>query len=115
MLINLDQRVGPKIINNFLQLIQRRSLKEPIAHILKEKEFWSKIFFVNKNALIPRPETELLVDKVIKIYKNRDILVLDIGTGSGCILLSILSELKNSKGIGIDLSQKAIQILAKKT
>ena len=110
MLINLDQRVGPKIINNFLQLIRRRSLKEPIAHILKEKEFWSKIFFVNKNALIPRPETELLVDKVIKIYKNRDILVLDIGTGSGCILLSILSELKKSKGIGIDLSQKAIQI-----
>ena len=60
-----------KIINNFLQLIQRRSLKEPIAHILKEKEFWSKIFYVNTSTLIPRPETELLVDKILKIYIQR--------------------------------------------
>ena len=110
MLINLKQKVSPKIIENFLKLINRRSQNEPIAYILKEKEFWSKIFLINNSALIPRPETELLVEKVIKIFEKKDIFILDIGTGSGCIILSVLSELKKSKGIGIDLSQKAIQI-----
>ena len=68
----------------------------------------SKVF--NNSALIPRPETELLVEKVVKIFKKKDIFILDIGTGSGCIILSVLSELKKSRGVGIDLSQKAIQI-----
>ena len=69
----------------------------------------SKSFLVNSNVLIPRPETELMVEKVVKIFKNKNIHILDIGTGTGCILLSILSELKNSKGIGIDISRKALQ------
>ena len=92
------------------RFIQRRSSREPIAYILKKKEFWSRSFLVDYNTLIPRPETELLVEKIVKIFKTRDIFVLDIGTGTGCILLSILSELQNSKGIGIDISQKAIQM-----
>jgi len=90
-------------------LIDRRSSKEPIAYILETKEFWSKSFLVSKNTLVPRPETELMVEKIVQIFKKKDIFVLDIGTGTGCILLSILSELKNSKGIGIDISSKAIQ------
>jgi release factor glutamine methyltransferase len=109
LLINLDQKVTPQTIKKFKKLIKRRSAKEPIAYILEEKEFWSKIFFVNKNTLIPRPETELLVEKVVNIFKKKNIHILDIGTGSGCILLSILRELKNSFGIGVDISQKAIQ------
>ena len=113
LLINLNQKIAPKKIGKFNRLINRRSLKEPIAYILKEKEFWSKKFHVNKNTLIPRPETELMVEKVVSIFKNKDIFILDIGTGTGCILLSILSELKNSKGIGVDISQKAIQIAIK--
>ena len=109
LLINLNQKVEPQKITYFHRLIDRRSSKEPIAYILKEKEFWSKNFFVNSNTLIPRPETELMVEKIVKIFKTKDIFVLDIGTGTGCILLSILSELQNSKGIGIDISQKAIK------
>jgi len=110
LLINLDQKIAPQEISDFNKLVDRRSSKEPIAYILKEKEFWSKSFLVNNNTLIPRPETELMVEKIIKIFKTKDIFVLDIGTGTGCILLSILSELKNSKGIGLDISSKAIQI-----
>ena len=113
LLINLDQKVTPKIIRSFNKLIARRSLREPIAYILQEKEFWSKKFFVDKNTLIPRPETELMVDKVVNIFKDKKLYILDIGTGSGCILLSILSELKNSRGIGVDISKKATQIAVK--
>jgi len=110
LLINLKQKIEPREISNFLRLIDRRSSKEPIAYILEEKEFWSKSFLVSKNTLVPRPETELMVEKIIKIFRKKNIFILDIGTGTGCILLSILSELKNSKGTGIDISSKAIQI-----
>jgi release factor glutamine methyltransferase len=113
LLINLDKKVSSKTIKNFNKLINRRSSKEPIAYILKEKEFWSKKFLVDKNTLIPRPETELLVEKIVNIYRNKNIHILDIGTGTGCILLSILSELKNATGIGVDISQKAILVANK--
>ena len=110
LLVNLDQHVSSKVICGFKKLIERRSLKEPIAYIIKEKEFWSKKFYVNQDTLIPRPETELMVEKIINIFKNKKLFILDIGTGTGCIILSILSELNNTKGIGIDISAKAIQI-----
>ena len=108
ILINLDQEINEKNILKFEKLIERRAKKEPIAYILEEKEFWSKKFNINKNTLIPRPETELLVDKLLKIFRERKISILDLGTGSGCILLSLLSELKNSIGVGIDVSKEAI-------
>ena len=110
LLMNLNQKVESRKIIYFNELVNRRSSKEPVAYILQEKEFWSKSFFVNSNTLIPRPETELMVEKIVKIFKTKNIFILDIGTGTGCILLSILSELVNSKGIGIDISQKAVKI-----
>ena len=110
LLINLNKKIEPQKIVDFYKLIERRSSKEPVAYILKKKEFWSKSFHVNHNTLIPRPETELMVEKIVKVFKTKNIFVLDIGTGTGCILLSILSELEKSKGIGIDISSKAIQI-----
>ena len=91
MLTSLEKSVNDKNILEFDRLILRRLEKEPVAHILKEKEFWSKNFEINKSTLIPRPETELMVDRLVKIYKNKKISIIDIGTGSGCILLSILS------------------------
>ena len=108
VLVNLDQKISKKNILVFKEYLKRRSNYEPIAYILKEKEFWSKKFYINKDTLIPRPETELLVDKTLKIYKEKKISILDIGTGSGCIILSLLSSLKNSYGIGVDISKNAI-------
>ena len=108
ILINLDQKINTKSILAYKEYLQRRYNNEPMAYILGEKEFWSKKFYVNKSTLIPRPETELLVDKILKIYNEKKISILDIGTGSGCIIISILSSLKNSNGIGIDISKNAI-------
>ena len=113
ILTNLEQKIDQRYLSKFKELIVRRSQHEPIAYILEEKEFWSKNFFVSPCTLIPRPETELMVEKLIKIFKEKKISILDIGTGSGCILISLLSELKNSRGLGIDISKKAL-IIAKK-
>ena len=110
ILIRLNQNMKNTEVFAFDNLIQRRLNKEPVAYIINEKEFWSKKFHVNKNTLIPRPETELLVEDLIKIYKNKKISLLDVGTGSGCIIISLLSELSNSKGVGIDISSRALKI-----
>ena len=110
LLINLNEKVELKKIKEFNLLIERRRFKEPIAYILQQKEFWSKNFLINKNILIPRPETEHMVEKLVKVYKDKSINILDIGTGSGCILISLLSELKGSRGQGVDISTKAVEI-----
>ena len=113
ILVNLDKNINEKKISLFRKYLKRRSKNEPIAYILEEKEFWSKKFKVSKDTLIPRPETELLVDKLLKIYRGKKISILDIGTGSGCIIISLISELNKSIGTGIDISKKAI-LIAKK-
>ena len=113
LLINLNEKVSNNIINNFEKLIFRRANKEPLAYIFKKKEFWSRDFLVDRSTLIPRPETELLCESVIKIFKNKKLHVLDMGTGTGCIILSIISEIKGAKGIGVDISRKAIAVAKK--
>ena len=113
ILINLDQEISKKYLATYKKLIFRRSQNEPVAYILREKEFWSKFFFVSYDTLIPRPETELMVEKLVKIFSEKKISILDIGTGCGCILISLLSELDTSRGIGIDISKKALVIARK--
>ena len=113
ILINLEQDINKKVLADFNKYLLRRSKKEPIAYLIEEKEFWSKKFFVNKNTLIPRPETELLVDKLVTIFKKKRITILDIGTGTGCIIISLLFELKKSNGMAVDISREAI-LVAKK-
>ncbi len=110
LIVDNQINITKKALRKYDLAIERRTKKEPIAYILGKKEFWSEDFKVNKTTLIPRPETELLIYKVIKYFKNKKINILDIGTGSGCILLSILKELRFSRGVGLDISTKAIQV-----
>ena len=85
--------------------------KKPIAYLTNKKFFWKSEFFITSDTLIPRPDTELIIDQIIKISKNKNKLnILDIGVGSGCILLSILKEKKNFYGTGIDISKNCINI-----
>ena len=106
---NSHIKVSKNTIKKFNYAIRRRIKREPVAYIIGKKEFWSQDFVVNQTTLVPRPETELLIYKVIDFFKNKRINILDIGTGSGCILLSILKELVHSRGVGIDVSAKAIK------
>ena len=118
--INRDKKyiiLNPKVLLNleqlkkFKSLIQRRKKGEPVAYLINKKEFWKDEFFVNKDVLIPRPDTELIIEQVLKIYsKDSKLQVLDIGTGSGCIILSILKERSNVYGTGIDISKKSINV-----
>ena len=110
LIINDQLTISKKIKEKYDNAIKRRIKREPVAYILGKKEFWSRNFKINSFTLVPRPETELLIYEVVKYFKNKKVNILDIGTGSGCILLTILKELQFSRGIGIDISAKAIKI-----
>ena len=114
LLTNDKSKVSSKEISDYLKFILRREQREPLSYITKRKEFWSLGFNVSHNVLIPRPETEIIVEQIVRRFKGKGSLnILDIGTGSGCILLSILKELTNSYGIGIDKSFRALNIAKK--
>ena len=110
LIIRNNIKISNKKAFTFNRYIDRRKKFEPVAYILNNKEFFSLDFFVNKNSLIPRPETELMVEKAIEIYKNKAPNILDIGTGSGCIIISVLRHLAKSRGIGLDISKNAIKV-----
>ena len=98
-------------LKKFNKLINERAAFKPIAYLINKKYFWNNEFFVNKNTLIPRPDTEVLVEQVLKLTKHKNLMnILDIGVGSGCILLSILKERKKFYGTGIDISKNALDI-----
>ena len=111
IILNSKEILNSKQLESFNSFIERRKKGEPIAYLIKKKEFWKNVFYVNKDVLIPRPDTELIIEQVLKIYPNKSQLqVLDIGIGSGCILLSILKERPNFYGTGIDISKKSINV-----
>jgi len=113
LITNDSINISKEILKKFSFAIKRRIKKEPVAYITGKKEFWSIDFLVNSSTLVPRPETEILIHKLVHLLKNKKISILDIGTGSGCVLLSILKELKFSRGIGLDISKKAVTVARK--
>ena len=107
--LNLEKIISKKKLLKYKILIEKKIKKIPTAYLLGYKEFYSMNFKVNKNTLIPRPETEIIIDEVKKNFQNKKkISVLDLGTGTGCILLSILREFRNARGIGIDKNLQTI-------
>ncbi len=93
-------------------LVRRRLAREPVAYILGEKEFWSLPFQVGPAVLIPRPESETVVEAALAELSERHAAssILDLGTGSGCLLLALLSELPHATGLGVDVSRAALEI-----
>ena len=111
ILLNLKKKINNKELLNFKSLIKKRLLRKPIAYLINKKYFWNSEFKVTSDTLIPRPDTELVVESALKLTKNKNkISILDIGIGSGCILLSILKERNNFYGTGIDISQNCLNI-----
>ena len=99
----------------FAKLIKRRKQQEPVAYILNKKEFWNENYYVDKRVLIPRPETEILIEMLLKKVKDKSKVfqILDLGCGSGCLLISCLKEFNKSLGLGIDISSLALEVAKK--
>ena len=111
ILLNLDKELSQNEQDRFEKLIVKRSKGKPLAYLTGTKSFWKHDFKVSEKVLIPRPDTEIIIEQVLKIYKNKDYInFLEVGVGSGCIALSILKEKKSFLGTGIDLSQNCIEI-----
>ena len=111
LILNYKNELDQEKLNFFYNLISERSKGKPIAYLTSKKDFWKYEFRVENDILIPRPDTEIIVEQALRVTRNKSKLrILDIGIGSGCILLSILKEKKNFYGVGIDISKKCVNI-----
>ena len=111
IILNNHKDLNNNNLDHFKKLIKERANRKPIAYLLNKKFFWDSEFYVNKNTLIPRPDTEVIIQEILRLTKHKNKLnILDIGVGSGCILLTILKERKNFYGTGIDISNNSLDI-----
>ena len=111
ILLNPNNILNKNELKIFLNLIEQRSMGKPISYLTNKKFFWNSEFFISNDILIPRPDTEIIIENVLRLTKNKNkINILDIGVGSGCILLSILKEKVFFNGTGIDISKKCLDI-----
>jgi release factor glutamine methyltransferase len=111
IILNSNKKLSEEKYEKFNYLVKKRSKGEPIAYLLNKKDFWKYEFYVDKGILIPRPDSELIVEQILGLTKHKkNLRILDIGVGSGCLLLSVLKERKNFHGVGIDISKKCIDI-----
>lgn len=116
--LKFENQMTESEIENCRTFVRRRASGEPIAYILRQKDFYNEVFYVDQNVLIPRPETELLVDEVLRWvhqrgYQNKSLQVLDLGTGSGCIGLSLIKKLPEAQATLVDISQGALNVAKK--
>ena len=111
LLLNINNKLKNKDIIKFKNYLIRRYKKEPIAYILGYKHFWKHKFLINKSVLIPRPDTELIIEETLRhLPKDKSKKILDVGTGSGCIVISLLKERPKCIATAIDISKNAINI-----
>ncbi|WP_440937725.1 peptide chain release factor N(5)-glutamine methyltransferase [Candidatus Pelagibacter sp.] len=111
IILNQNLEIKKNDYLKYISLIQKRSTHTPLAYLIKSKDFWKSEFYVDNRVLIPRPDTEIIIEEVLSIVRAKKIYnFLEIGVGSGCIVLSILNEIKHLKAVGIDISQKALEV-----
>tara|TARA_B100000035_G_scaffold296464_1_gene288411 strand:- start:1779 stop:2624 length:846 start_codon:yes stop_codon:yes gene_type:complete len=111
ILLNLEQKSKFSEFKNYLKLINKRKNRVPVSLISKKRFFWKGEFFVNNNVLTPRFETEILIEEVLKkCARHENINILDIGAGSGCIIISLLKEKSSWRGTALDVSSLALNV-----
>lgn len=112
LVLYFNKHIDNDFIDEFNKLLNRRINREPIANIINQKLFWDYSFFVSQDVLTPRNDSETLIEAILSNYKNKDeeLKILDLGTGSGCLILTLLKIYKNSTGLGIDINEKSLQI-----
>lgn len=112
ILKNATRKLTQKEIEEYAKLLARRMHREPVSVILGIKPFWKHQFLTTKDTLDPRPDSEALIDAVLRRYPDRtaQLRVLDLGTGTGALLLSVLDEYANATGLGVDISEKALDV-----
>jgi len=111
IILNNNYKLSNKSFIDFKELINQRSKGKPISYLTGKKNFWKYEFEISQNVLVPRPDTELIIEQILEITKNKSKLnILDIGVGSGCILVSVLKEKKDFNGTGIDISKKCLDL-----
>ena len=109
--VHFDEPMEQNELSKFREYVKKRAQHVPIAYIIGEREFMGLPFKVTKDTLIPRPDTEILVENVLNnVDKDKEIEIVDIGTGSGAIILSLLVNLPNAQGKTVDISSKAIEV-----
>ena len=115
LVLKKNQNINLEEEQLFNQLLDKRKNNEPVAYIIKNKSFWNEDYYIASGALIPRPETEILIEMICKKIKNgkKSLNILDLGCGSGCLLISLLRQFPKSRGIGIDISKEALNICKK--
>ena len=111
-LLNREEEIPQKTLECYKQLAQKRKERIPLQHLTGEQEFFGYPFYVNEHVLIPRQDTEILVEEALK-RKKEGMRILDMCTGSGCILLSILKQMRQAEGVGADISEKALEVAKK--
>lgn len=111
IITNPDIQIDKNQLDKIISIIQKRKLGIPLAYLLKKKEFFGIEFYIEEGVLVPRPETEIVVEEIIKrVKKNTDILGFEVGVGSGCITVALLKHINNLRMIGIDISDKALEV-----
>ena len=113
LIANSDEHVCASQVDNFKKLISRRQKGEPVAYILGYKEFWDSTLSVTKDTLIPRPETELLIETILDTFDNAPRMVVDLGTGSGALAITLALQRSNWHIVGVDINPRALKVAKK--
>jgi len=113
IILNPDKELTNKEFEHYKTLLKRRLKGEPISHILGKRSFWNYEFTISKDVLDPRPDSEVLIESVLKLFPNKKIKlhILELGVGSGCLIITLLKEFQNATGIAVDISPKALKIV----